>query len=302
MSSDPDLRSLLAAKARLGTSISVCLPARDEEATIGPIVASVHDHLVERVGLVDEIVVLDDGSSDATAEVAARAGARVLAVTDVLPELAPGSGKGNALWKSLYACEGELLCWLDADVRNFEHHFVTRLLAPLLADADVGFVKGYYRRPLNGEAIGGGRVTELTARPLLAVLFPHLTRFVQPLAGEYAGRRELLETVPFVEGYGVEIGLLVDLVARYGARAVTQADLGVREHRNRPLDELGPQALAVLVAALRRAGVAVDGPLVELVRFDADVSPERVAVEVRERPPMIAVPAYRAKFGRELSA
>src|SRR5438093_2173693 len=136
MPSDPDPRSLFAAKARLDTSISVCLPARDEAATIGPIVAAIHDHLVDHVGLVDEIVVLDDGSGDATAEVAARAGARVLAVADVLPEVAPGSGKGNALWKSLYACEGELLCWLDADVRNFEHHFVTRLLAPLLTDAD----------------------------------------------------------------------------------------------------------------------------------------------------------------------
>jgi glucosyl-3-phosphoglycerate synthase len=300
MRSAPNLRSLVRAKA--GTVVSVCLPARNEEATIGPIVATVRRHLLEDTRLVDEILVIDDGSTDATAAVARREGAVVLPVDEILPDMAPGSGKGNALWLSLYACEGDIVCWLDADVRNFGPHFVTRLVAPMLMDPAIGYVKGYYDRPLDGEATGGGRVTELMARPLLSALFPHLTRFVQPLAGEYAGRRELLEAVPFVEGYGVEVGLLIDLVAGFGLDAVTQVDLDVREHRNRPLDELGPQAMAVLVTCLRRAGVPVDKRLAELIRFDDRREIERVAVEIRERPPMITVPAYLAKFGRELSA
>jgi glucosyl-3-phosphoglycerate synthase len=300
MRSAPNLRSLVRAKA--GTVISVCLPARNEEATIGPIVASVRQHLVEGARLVDEVVVMDDGSTDATAQVARAEGAVVLAVDEILPDLPPGSGKGNALWLSLYACEGDIICWLDADVRNFGPHFVTRLVAPMLMDPAIGYVKGYYRRPLHGEALGGGRVTELMARPLLSALFPHLTRFVQPLAGEYAGRRALLEAVPFVEGYGVEIGLLIDLVAAYGLDAMAQVDLDVREHRNRPLEELGPQAMAVLVTGLRRAGVPVDKRLAELIRFDDYREIERVGVEIRERPPMLTVPAYLTKFGRELSA
>jgi glucosyl-3-phosphoglycerate synthase len=299
MRSAPNLQALVRAKA--GTVVSVCLPARNEEATIGPIVASVRRHLMEDVSLVDEVVVIDDGSTDATASIARAEGALVLAAEEILPDLPSGSGKGNALWLSLYACDGDIVCWLDADVRNFGPHFVTRLVAPMLLDPTIGYVKGYYRRPLHGEAEGGGRVTELAARPLLSALFPHLTGFVQPLSGEYAGRREMLESVPFVEGYGVELGLLVDLVARFGLDAVTQVDLDVREHRNRPLAELGPQAMAVLVTGLRRAGIPVD-KRAGLIRFDDKREIERVAVEFRERPPMITVPAYLAKFGRELSA
>ncbi len=300
---EPTLDELVAAKAATGTTISVCLPARNEEATVGAIVANVRRNLVDHAPLVDEVVVMDDGSEDATAEAAAWEGARVFAVEDVLPELPRGSGKGNALWKSLHVCDGDVVVWLDADVRNFGPHFVTRLVAPLLTDPRVGFVKGFYRRPLHGEATGGGRVTELMARPLISSLFPHLAGFVQPLSGEYAGRRSLLETVPFVEGWGVEIGLLIDLVANFGIHAIAQADLDVREHRNRTLEDLGPQAMAILVTGLRRAGVPVDKRLAELVRYDAlDQHQERVDVEIRERPPIVQVPAYRQKFGRELSA
>jgi glucosyl-3-phosphoglycerate synthase len=298
------LTALVEAKSRHGHSVSVCLPARDEEATVGRVVATIRQLLVERLPLVDEIVVIDDGSTDATAAAAAAEGAHVFAAEEVLPQLPPGSGKGNAMWKSLYVSEGDLLCWVDADIRNFRASFVARLLAPLLSDPDVGMVKGYYRRPLHGEPRGGGRVTELMARPVLSYLFPVLTRFVQPLSGEYAARRSLVETVPFVEGWGVEIGLLLDVVFRFGVQSVTQVDLGVREHRNRPLDELGPQALAILATALRRAGFdCTDPPFVaELVRYDDQLAAERIPVVVSERPPMITVPEYCAKFGREQTA
>jgi len=302
-SPEPTVDELVAAKDRTGTTISVCLPARNEEATVGAIVANVRRNLVDHAPLVDEVIVMDDGSEDATAEAAAWEGARVFAVKDVLPDLPRGSGKGNVLWKSLYVCEGDVIVWLDADVRNFGPHFVTRLVGPLLADPRVGFVKGFYRRPLHGEATGGGRVTELMARPLISSLFPHLAGFVQPLSGEYAGRRTLLETVPFVEGWGVEIGLLIDLVANFGIDAIAQADLDVREHRNRTLEDLGPQAMAILVTGLRRAGVPVDKRLAELVRYDAlDQHQERVDVEIRERPAIVGLPTYRQKFGRELTA
>jgi glucosyl-3-phosphoglycerate synthase len=292
---------LAAAKAAQGLCVSVCLPARDEAPTVGRIVASIRRSLIEGVGLVDEIVVLDDDSRDATAAAAESAGARVVRASDVLPELAAGSGKGNVLWKSLYACEGDLLCWIDADIRGFSPHFVTGLLGPLLTRADLAFVKGFYRRPVEG-GTGGGRVTELVARPLLCQLFPHLSGFVQPLSGEYAGRREVLDDVAFVEGWGVELALLVDVVARHGLTSVAQVDLGERRHRNRPLEELGPQAMAILGTALRRAGLDDGAVAHDLVRFVGGDRLERVPVEVRERPPMRSVPAYQAKFAGELSA
>ena len=202
------------------------------------------------------------------------------------------------MWKSLYVSEGDLLCWVDADIRNFRATSSARLLAPLLNDPDVGMVKGYYRRPLHGEPRGGGRVTELMARPVLSYLFPVLTRFVQPLSGEYAARRSLVETVPFVEGWGVEIGLLLDVVFRFGVQSVTQVDLGVREHRNRPLDELGPQALAILATALRRAGFdCTDPPFVaELVRYDDQLAAERIPVEVQRA----AADDHRARVPRQV--
>jgi glucosyl-3-phosphoglycerate synthase len=297
-----DAAALAARKARLGLTVSVCMPARDEEATVGHIVATVRRRLMERVGLVDEVVVIDDGSTDATAEAARWEGACVHAVDEVLPELPRGSGKGNALWMSLFAAEGDLVCWVDADVRNFRTDFVTRLLEPLLTEPDVSLVKGFYRRPLHGEPAGGGRVTELMARPVLSTLFPQLSHLVQPLAGEYAGRRAVLETLPFVEGWGVELGLLIDIAATFGVDAIAQRDLGVREHRNRSLDDLGPQAMAVLVTALRRAGMAASELSGTLVRFDDQHDPVLVPVEVRERPPMLTIPAYCQKFGCELIA
>ncbi|MFN8034506.1 MAG: glucosyl-3-phosphoglycerate synthase [Acidimicrobiia bacterium] len=299
---DFDPGELAQAKRAQGSTISVCIPARDEAATIGAIVGSVRGSLVERHGLVDEVVVLDDGSADRTSDVARAAGARVEAVGEILAETGPGTGKGNVLWKSLAASGGDIICWVDGDLRNFEPHFVTGLVGPLLSDPTLAFVKGCYDRPFDGDPRGGGRVTELVARPIISHLFPDLARIVQPLGGEYAGRRSVLEAVPFVEGWGVELALLVDISRRFGIASIAQVDLGVREHRNRSLPELAPQAMAILVTALRRAGLdRSDTATEELVRFDG-FAMERTSVELRERPPMLEVPAYRAKLGRELSA
>ncbi len=275
-------------------TVSVCIPARDEETTIGHIVGAVRRDLVERVGLVDEIIVVDDGSLDDTAAAARDEGATVVAESAILPSAPPGSGKGNVLWKSLHASRGDIICWVDADIRNFSSFFVAELVEPLLRSPAVQFVKAYYERPFHGEPTGGGRVTELMARPVLSHLFPELADIVQPLAGEYAGRRRALEVVPFVQGWGVEIGLLIDICARFGRDAIAQVDLGVREHRNRPLAELGAPALAILVTALRRAGLEHDGATVaELVGFDESANPQRRAVTVAERPPIIEIPDYR---------
>lgn len=296
-----DLEALAARKAAQGLSVSVCLPARNEEATVGHIVATVRRNLVERIPLVDEVLVIDDGSTDATAEAARWEGATVVATADVLPELPSGQGKGNALWKSVYASQGDLLCWVDADIRNFGPHFVSSLIAPMIGDPSVGATKAHYRRPLHGEPTGGGRVTELMARPVISHLFPELAAFVQPLAGEYAARRSVVEAVPFVQGWGVEVGLLIDITRRFGLDSIAQVDLGVREHRNRSLEDLGPQAMAILVTALRRAGLD-ERETATLLRFDAELQPEAVPVSVAERPPMLSIPAYRARFGRELTA
>lgn len=286
-----DPGALAEAKVRAGTTVSVCLPARDEAQTVGTIVETISADLVGG-GLVDEIVVMDDGSRDGTGAAAADAGASVVDTSEVLSGLGPGRGKGDALWKSLYVAEGDLICWLDADLVEFSSHFVTGLLGPLISRPSISFVKGFYQRV--GE---GGRVTEIMARPAIARLLPHLASVIQPLGGEYAGRRSTLEQVPFLTGWGVEIGLLADVVDRFGAGAVAQVDLGFRRHRSRSLHDLGVQAAAVLDAALRRAGVDQDAGGGELVRaLDRDRI-ERTQIETRERPPMVTMPEYRRRHG-----
>ncbi|MDQ6698195.1 MAG: glucosyl-3-phosphoglycerate synthase [Actinomycetota bacterium] len=281
-----DARALVDAKD--GQRVSVCLPARNEEATVGPIVQAIRRDLVDQLGLVDEVVVVDDHSSDATAAIAASAGARVIDASRVLREYGQGHGKGEALWKSLYEANGDLIVWCDADIRDFDSRFIVGLVGPLLVQPELQFVKGYYERPMHGP-IGGGRVTELVARPLLSMFFPELASVVQPLAGEYAIRRSLAERLAFIVGYGVDIGVLIDTFRMCGVGALAQVDLGVRQHRNRSLDQLGPQALAVIQAVLDRAGVSSSAAATLLRPGMAPVT-----VTVAERRPLLEVRGYRA--------
>jgi glucosyl-3-phosphoglycerate synthase len=276
--------SLAAAKGR--QRISVCIPARNEKATVGAIVAGIRRSLMVDVALVDEIVVIDDHSTDRTAEVAAATGARVIDAGTVLVDHGAGHGKGEALWKSVHEAEGDIIAWVDADIVDFDPAFVVGLVGPLVTDPELGFVKGYYERPEQGD-VGGGRVTELAARPLLSMYFPELTGIVQPLAGEYAGRRTVLELLPFVVGYGVDVALLIDAARTVGISRLAQVDLGVRHHRNRPLADLGPQALAVIQVILDRAGVTVPGATT-LLRPGHE--PATVAID--ERPPLVGIAGY----------
>jgi glucosyl-3-phosphoglycerate synthase len=294
-----DPATLLAAKRVQRVGVSVVLPALNEERTVGTIVTAIRRDLIERTPLVDEVVVIDSGSTDRTSPVARAAGARVVHVDDVLPAWGTVPGKGEALWKSLHATSGDLLVFVDSDLVAFDPMFVVGLLGPLLVEPAVGYVKAVYDRPLaTPEGLvptGGGRVTELTARPLINALWPHLAGFVQPLSGEYAGRRELLEAVPFVSGYGVELGLLVDLAELAGVDTLAQVDLGTRRHAHQSDAALGRMAGQVLQTALARAGAPMAGTdLVQFVRTGAGVEPVSWDVGVHQRPPMLVVPEYAA--------
>jgi glucosyl-3-phosphoglycerate synthase len=284
--SDWPLDTLVDAKGT--TRISVVLPARNEERTVGAIVTVIRRELEH---LVDEIIVVDSRSTDATAEVAAAAGATVVHQDAVLSHLPVLSGKGEALWKGLAATTGDIVVYADADVSNFGSHFITGLLGPLLTDPEVHFVKGAYERPLNGRRGEGGRATELVARPLLNQWWPELAGFVQPLGGEYAARREVLQRVPYVTEYGVEFGLLVDLLDLIGLDAMAQVDLGSRDHGHQNTLALGRMAGQIMVTAwsrLARQGrlVAAEPPSPTLLQFDLDRRAEWVDVSVAERPPL----------------
>lgn len=297
----PRIEDLAELRAASGTTVSCVLPSLNEADTIVSIITTIREELLGPV--VDEIVVVDGGSADGTVDAAREAGATVHFTGDIMPELPMWPGKGEAMWRSLAATTGDLVVWIDADIRNFHAGFVTALLAPLL-DASpqagrIDFVKAFYTRPLrSGDQMlpgEGGRVTELLARPLASALFPELTGFLQPLSGEYAGRREALEAVPFFSGYAVEIGLLLDLISSVGLDRMAQADLGERVHRNRSLRDLGPMSAAIARAMLKRAGewgridphVELDGPPYVYPDGDGGLAERRIADP--ERPPMATV-------------
>ncbi|MGO9793544.1 MAG: glucosyl-3-phosphoglycerate synthase [Solirubrobacteraceae bacterium] len=270
-------------------TVSICLPARNEEATIGPILRALNP--LRELGVVDQLVVVDN-SSDATAEIARSLGAEVHEQAGLMPELGPVLGKGDAMWRALPLLSGEIVCFLDADSEEFGAHFACGLLGPLLCRRQTELVKGFYRRPfrIGGVTLpeGGGRVTELTARPLINLFYPDLAAVEQPLAGEVAARRQLLERLPFVTGYGVDIGLLLDAYELVGLDAIAQVDLDVRQNAHQPLRDLGPMAHAVLSAVsarLERDG-RLRGPLPSSFLAWEDDKLTTVAAGLVERPPL----------------
>ncbi|MFJ9367349.1 glucosyl-3-phosphoglycerate synthase [Nocardia sp. NPDC101769] len=269
-------------------TVSVVLPALNEEATVAAVVASIRPLLGT---LVDELVVLDSGSTDATAARAQAAGATVVTREQAVPELDPVPGKGECLWRSLAVTSGDIIAFVDSDLIDPDPAFVPRLLGPLLTVDGMHLVKAYYRRPLRtGESVdhhGGGRVTELVARPLLAALRPELSNVLQPLGGEYAGTRELLTSVPFAPGYGVEIGLLLDTYDLLGLSSISQVNLGVRQHRNRPLADLGVMSRQILGTVLGRSGIQDSGAALTQFPMVADeFIAHATEVSLADRPPM----------------
>ena len=244
-----DLERLIRRKGELGLSLTVCLPARDEESTVGTICEAIQRELVEP-GLVEQLIVIDSRSSDETAARASEAGAEVYPVTEILPEV-PGfdGGKGEAIWKSLAVVRGDIVVWMDSDTRNFTSDFVLRLLEPMLDDPELVLAKSFYERPIaDGDQLkaGGARVTELVARPLLNLFFPELADVIQPLSGEYAVRTSVARAVPFLSGYAPDIGLLIWLTEEYGLDRIVQVDLGTRVHRNQDIRALGRMSHQVM--------------------------------------------------------
>jgi glucosyl-3-phosphoglycerate synthase len=306
-----NLRELVAAKHAQGLTVSLALPALNEEETIGPIISAVKQALMERVPLLDELVVIDSASTDRTREIAAELGAAVFIHQELLPEYGARSGKGEALWKSLHVTRGDIVAWIDTDIVNFHPRFVYGIVGPLITNRRVQLVKGFYRRPLRVgdkvQASGGGRVTELMARPLINLFYPELSGILQPLSGEYAGRRTALEQAVFFSGYGVETGLLLDVFERYGLAAIAQVDLLERIHKNQSLEALSKMAFVILQVIVQRLEGRIGHPLLQevnrtmkLARYTRGgyyLDVEEVAE--LDRPPMISLPEYLALRQKE---
>jgi glucosyl-3-phosphoglycerate synthase len=301
-----DVSRLAELKEKQGLTISLGLPALNEAETIGNVIRTVKERLCDQTPLLDEIVLIDSGSTDDTVRIAKDLGIPVYVHQEILPPYGSYRGKGEALWKSLYVLKGDIIVWIDTDIKNIHPGFVYGILGPLLKEPAIQYVKGFYRRPLKAEgktyAEGGGRVTELTARPFLNLFFPELSGIIQPLAGEYGGRREALEGVPFFTGYGVETGLLIDLFEEFGLRAIAQVDLEERIHRNQPLSALSQMSFAIIRVFVQRLEEKNRMRLLEEVNQSMKLIKHRresYALEVKdigdhERPPMISIPEYQA--------
>jgi glucosyl-3-phosphoglycerate synthase len=302
-----DLQALYEHKQQQRLTISLALPALNEEKTIGNVIQKARNALMTQIPLVDEMIVMDSNSSDRTREIASDMGVPVYIHQQVLPGYGSRRGKGEALWKSLYLTSGDIVIWVDTDIVNFHPRFVYSLIGPLLNDRNIQFVKGFYRRPIKVgdryQAGGGGRVTELTARPLLNLFYPELSGVIQPLSGEYGGRRTALEQLSFFSGYGVEIGLLIDIFECFGLESIAQVDLLERIHHNQELEALSKMSFAIIQAVIQKLDRRQKSTLLEevnktmkLIRYE----PGRYFLEVeeiaeKERIPMISIPEYQER-------
>jgi glucosyl-3-phosphoglycerate synthase len=315
-----DISRLVSLKKQKSLKISLAFPTLNEELTIGKEILLLRTELMERFPLLDEIAVIDSSSKDNTRKVAEHFGARVIVSKKILPKYGTYRGKGENLWKSLYALDGDIIVWVDADISNIAPKFVYGLLGPLLEDDSISYVKAFYERPLRsavaaensaGIALtGGGRVTEILVRPLFSLFYPELAHLIQPLSGEYAGRRKLLEQLPFSVGYGVELGHLVDIFHLAGSGALAQVDLDTRIHRNQSTSSLGKMSFGILntffsraeksgnLNLLRELGDRYISLIQENSASSKSSAPKIKETEISgvERPPMIEIPEYREKF------
>jgi glucosyl-3-phosphoglycerate synthase len=304
-----DLGRLVALKEQKKLSISLAFPTLNEEATIGKEILVIRTELMDRHPLLDEIVVIDSSSQDMTRALAEKYGAKVIESKNILPNHGTYRGKGENLWKSLYALQGDIIVWVDADIANISPKFVYGLVGPLLEDDSIGYVKAFYERPIRSStgiaSSGGGRVTEILVRPIFSLFYPELARLIQPLSGEYAGRRSLLEQLAFSVGYGVELGHLVDIYHRFGIESLAQVDLDLRIHRNQSTEALGRMAYGILNTFLDRGKRYGDTEVLRelgdrhvALRVE-DSEHKVVATEISavERPPMVTIPEYIQKFG-----
>jgi glycosyltransferase involved in cell wall biosynthesis len=301
-----DLERLVELKEKQGLTISLALPALNEEETVGNVIETIKNSLVVQHHLLDEIVLIDSSSSDRTRDIARSMGIPVYIHQELLPEYGPRRGKGEALWKSLLVTKGDIVVWIDTDIVNIHPRFVYGVIGPLLTNPRLQMVKGFYQRPLKSEerlqAGAGGRVTELTARPLINLFYPELSGIIQPLAGEYGGRRKALEQISFFSGYGVEIGMVIEMFERFGLEGIGQVDLLERIHHNQSLEALSKMSFVILQAVLRRLEHRYGQSLLEDVNKSMKLihyANENYYLEVeelpeRERPPMVELPEYRA--------
>ena len=303
-----DLKKLIKEKEKQGLTVSLCIPTLNEEKTIGKEVVIFKSELMTRHPLIDELAVIDSGSTDATRDVAAAFGADVYLSKDILPGLEEKRGKGENLWKAIYQLKGDIIVYIDADIKNIHPRFAYGLIAPLIERPEIKYVKAFYDRPLASSSgirpSGGGRVTEILIRPLFSLFFPELSGIIQPLSGEYAVRREVLERLPFPIGYGVETSHLLDVYQKWGMDAFGQTDLDQRVHRNQPTRELGKMSFGILQTFLSRMEIlGLIQTLPEMntvlrqfqVNDDVFEAVEKTIIE-EERPPMIEIAEYKEKM------
>lgn len=306
-----DLGRLVDQKRKKNLKISLCLPTLNEEKTIAKEILIMKSELMTRYPLLDEIVVVDSGSTDRTREIARAFGADVYEAKDILPDLETFKGKGENLWKALYITEGDIIVYLDADIKNIHYRFAYALIAPLLYYDNVKYVKAFYDRPIaigknKIRPTGGGRVTELVIRPLFSLYFPELTQILQPLSGEYAGSREVFEAIPFPIGYGVETSMILDIYEKWGLDVIAQVDLDKRIHRNQDTRTLGKMAFVIMMTFINRQKklglVDLKNDLFrEMIQYNLvknEYHPDIFKVEGHERPPIIEIPEYRDKFNK----